>query len=105
MKTESLHKEEKDLLKKIGSHIRRHRRLNDLTQADLSEMSGVSRVHISNTENGGRNLTVTSLHRIARALNTSIHALVVVDDGEGVTFSLSPNQVGSLLQDGVIRIF
>lgn len=42
-----------------------------LTQAELSEKTGISQSDISRLENGSRNPTIALLNRIANALNTT----------------------------------
>lgn len=55
----------------IGEHIKEARQTAGLTQADLAERLGVSRVHIANYERGSKWPNVKMLVRICKALETS----------------------------------
>ncbi len=57
----------------MGNKIREYREKANMTQNELSEKSGVSRVTISQLEQGNeRNTTSRTLLKIARALNTTV---------------------------------
>lgn len=64
----------------IGQTIYLWRRQKGLTQQVLAERSGVSRPNLSAIEQGGRDLTVQTLRRLASALGVNAGALV-----DGVT--------------------
>lgn len=49
------------------------RRAHNMTQAELSERSGVSQADISRLENGTRNPSIALLQRIAAALDSTLH--------------------------------
>ena len=60
--------------------IREMRKKRDMSQAKLSEKSGVSRSIISNLEYGTRrSTTMDTLERIAKALNVTVKDLIDVD--------------------------
>ncbi len=48
----------------------------ELTQAQLSELSGVSRVQIADIESGRRSGSVATMGKLAKALNLTIDDLV-----------------------------
>jgi len=54
----------------IGLHIKEARKANNLTQKELGERMGVKTAMISKIENG-RNITITTIIRVLRALGTS----------------------------------
>lgn len=60
----------------IGERIRKLRKQQKLSEAQLAIMAGVSRVHVCQIELAKTNPTVTVLRRIARALGTTLSALV-----------------------------
>lgn len=60
--------EEKDLLA-LGREIRRHRNAKGLSQEKLAELSGLNRNYIGFVERAERSPRVTTIFRIARALD------------------------------------
>lgn len=60
----------------IGERIRKLRKEQKLSEAQLAIMAGVSRVYVCQIELAKTNPTVTVLRRIARALGTTLSALV-----------------------------
>lgn len=67
---------ESPYLRRVGGRIKRRREERGLTQDQVAERSGVSRVYLSGIERGIRNLTVLHLTRIARVLRTSPGSLL-----------------------------
>jgi len=70
--------------KGIGERIRKCRKQQKLTQAQLAEMSKLSDTNISHIERGATKLSLPSLISIANALNTTVDYLLmdVVDNSE-----------------------
>lgn len=64
------------LLVEIGARIRQIRSAVGVTQKDLGDRAGVSPAYIYLVENGGQNLTITVLARLARALGISIEEIL-----------------------------
>ena len=64
------------LLKKLGARIRGLRVARAESQEALAERSGLHRNFIGGIERGERNVTIQSLHRIAKALRVSMRDLV-----------------------------
>lgn len=63
--------DEKDFLLKVGSNIKKYRKKIGLTQSDLAaeyKDDFISKQTISKIENGKRNLTLTTILRLANAL-------------------------------------
>lgn len=52
----------------LGHTIREFRKRQGLSQEALAEKAGLHRTYIGSVERGERNVTVTSLSRIAKAL-------------------------------------
>ena len=62
--------------KKLGENIRRIRLTKDMTQGDLCRKLEVDRAYMSNIESGKKNPTLSTIERIAKALNVSIEDLM-----------------------------
>lgn len=61
-----------DIKQKIGQHIKDLRSKKNLTQLELSELSGLDRTYITSVENGRRNISIINLERIVHALGLSL---------------------------------
>ena len=73
----------KELNKQIGLRVKAFREAQHMTQADLAEKIGISSTYLCLLENGKKtNLTITTLHMIAEALNVKIDELLFVSDLE-----------------------
>ena len=59
----------------LGRSVRKRREAKALTQEVLAELAGLDRTYISAVERGGRNLSLSSIARIAKALGTTISEL------------------------------
>ena len=57
---------------RIGKNIRRDRTHKELSQAELAALLKVDKAYISRIENGQKNLTISSLEKIADALDVSV---------------------------------
>jgi transcriptional regulator with XRE-family HTH domain len=67
----------------VGFNILRIREKHGLTQEKLGTLAGLHRAYIGQVERGEKNLCITNLEKIARALNVNIRILVdtsVVED-------------------------
>jgi DNA-binding XRE family transcriptional regulator len=62
----------------LGAAIRRHRRLNQLTQAELAQLVQVSPAAISNLERNKTSVSQAMLTRLTTALQVSVGELVCV---------------------------
>lgn len=58
--------------KSIGNRIRVIRNSRQLTQEELSELSDISREHISHIESGSAKMSLRAIVNIANALETSV---------------------------------
>lgn len=61
----------------LGFEIKQLRLAKQLSQADLSQISGIDQADISKIENGKLSLTLSTIKKFARALNTSINVLIL----------------------------
>ena len=64
-----------DLNRWIGSNIYRERGIQKMSQAALAEAANVSRVFISQLENGNQSAKIDTYYRIACALDISLCTL------------------------------
>lgn len=67
---------------KISKKIREVRKKKEITLKELSELTQLSVSFLSQVERGMSSMTITSLKRIANALEIPMKELVDVDDGE-----------------------
>ena len=61
----------------VGVAIRNRRTAMGLSQEKLGEVAGLDRTYISGVERGGRNPTISSLGRIAAALQCDLSAILI----------------------------
>lgn len=57
---------------KIGNRIAEIRKQRGLTQAELSEITGLQRVNISKIENGRYNVSIDILQKICNSLDCEL---------------------------------
>ena len=69
-----------DLRRLIGSNIKKHRSKRGLTQEGLAGLSGLHTTFIAHIESGRKVCSIKSLQKIAAALNTPLHLLLVKED-------------------------
>lgn len=74
--------------KDLGKNLKKIRIQKGLTQETISLESGISRSHIAMIEIGKRDITVSALFKISRALNVSIDKIFEFDDLEIYTFDV-----------------
>lgn len=60
----------------VGQNIRRRRLELQLSQESLAEHCGLHRTYIGSVERGERNITLSSLERIAAALKVKVVDLI-----------------------------
>lgn len=59
----------------LGENIKKYRKQKNMSQQELSELSGIPRASISRYENGERTPNVEIVNKIASALNLNINQL------------------------------
>lgn len=74
--------------KDLGKNIRKIREAKSFTQEKLYLESGISRSHIAMIEAGKRDITVSALFKISRALNTDMTEIFSFDNIEKYTFNI-----------------
>ncbi len=65
---------------RIGAQLKRERRLRGLRLQDVADATGLSKSLISKIENNKASPSLSTLHRVAKALNTSVSALFAMDE-------------------------
>ncbi len=69
-----------DFVIRVGDRVRKARQRKGIVRRVLSELSGVSQRYLAQLENGGGNISIALLHRIAYALDHRIEWLVGEED-------------------------
>jgi transcriptional regulator with XRE-family HTH domain len=73
---------ESELLQRIGNTLKTRRQALRLSQIDLADKAQIHRTYIGNIEHGTRNITVSVLVRLARALDIPFTEIAHLVDGE-----------------------
>ena len=61
---------------RFGKRIREERTKRDLSQEQLAELANVHRTYIGMIERGEKNITLTTIERIAKALKIPVSELL-----------------------------
>lgn len=69
-----------DITEQFGKKVRHFRKLRNLSQDRLAELSELHRTYIGSVERGERNITLVNANKIAKALSVSLAELVTDDD-------------------------
>jgi len=67
--------ERRDVKWLFGRAVRRRRREMDLSQEELAERADLHRNYISDIERGDRNPSLENVHKLAKALDTTVSDL------------------------------
>ena len=86
-----------DNLKEIGLRIAQARKKKSMSQADLAEKAQVSICHISDIENGKKQIGIEIFIRITEALNVSADWLLRASNNE--VKQIQRNEFDELLSD------
>ena len=62
-------------LKEFGARVRELRLEKGLSQEELANAAGLHRTYIGGVERGERNIGLSNISQIARALNTDVYLL------------------------------
>lgn len=87
-------KEKGRLVGRVGSRLRDLRHQAGLTQAELGRKAGLTAKYVSEIENGHRDLRISTLERVAKAVRTDPAELLRIGP---VDVSLS--RIGAMLKD------
>lgn len=66
----------KQILKQFGKRVREEREKQGLSQERLGELAKVHRTYIGMIERAEKNITLTNMEKIARALGKKVNGLV-----------------------------
>lgn len=69
---------DRDLLIKFGQRVRTLRKSIDISQEELAYSANVHRTYVGMIERGEKNITLSNIHKLAKALNVKIKDLVDV---------------------------
>lgn len=78
----------KDFQKSLGENLRKIRHEKALSQEYISLESGISRSHIAMIESGKRDVTVTNLFKISRALQVQMQDIFAFDNLQEYKFDV-----------------
>lgn len=81
--------------KKIGTRIRKYRKANDLSQAQLAEKLSISTTHMSHIETGSAKMSLSLLAAISKVL--SVQIVELLSDGPETARTPLMNELGTLL--------
>lgn len=65
----------KEFLKRFGQQLKRVREEKGITAAELGRRTFIDKPHITRLEKGGTNPTLTTLIKLAEALDIEVHEL------------------------------
>lgn len=80
MKPTKLRKPSKSLIGTLAGNIRRLRRQRSLSQEALADICGLHRTYVGSVERGERNVTLSSLELLAKALDVPVVDLLAPED-------------------------
>ncbi|PIT89217.1 MAG: DNA-binding protein [Candidatus Levybacteria bacterium CG10_big_fil_rev_8_21_14_0_10_36_7] len=66
----------KTTAQKFGENMKRIRLEKGMSQGDICRALDLDRAYISNVENGKQNLTISTMEKVAKALDVSIDQLL-----------------------------
>lgn len=65
-----------ELLEQVGANIRRYREKLNLNQDDFADRAGMHRAYVGMLENGRKDLRLSTLYRLAGALQVDVRDLL-----------------------------
>ena len=75
-KQKTLRKPGMELRKVLAQNVRAYRRAKKLSQEDLADLCGLHRTYVGSIERSERNVTISSLEVLAKALGVSVPELL-----------------------------
>ena len=80
MSPAKLRKPSKSLIGTFAENIRRMRHERGLSQEELADICGLHRTYVGSVERGERNVTLSSLELLAKALGVPVIDLLTSED-------------------------
>lgn len=75
-----LRKPSRSIIATLAENIRRMRHERGLSQEELADICGLHRTYVGSVERGERNVTLSSLELLAKALGVSVVDLLTPED-------------------------
>ncbi len=66
----------KSTAQKFGDNMKKIRTEKGMSQGDICRELGLDRAYISNVENGKQNLTISTMEKVAKALEVGVDQLL-----------------------------
>ncbi|EOD8996096.1 helix-turn-helix domain-containing protein [Klebsiella variicola] len=66
----------------LAENVREYRNINNLSQEQLAEISGLHRTYIGSVERKERNVTLSTLISLSKALNVSVPDLLTKQESK-----------------------
>lgn len=66
----------------LAENVRKYRHINNLSQEQLAEISGLHRTYIGSVERKERNVTLSTLISLSKALNISVPDLLTKQESK-----------------------
>jgi len=85
------------LISRLGTTVRKLRQQLGLSQEGLAERADLHRTYIAGIERGGRNITLKSVDKLAKALNISVADLLDGSDAESKPASGPRDQASDII--------
>jgi len=67
----------KNILEIFGGNVQKYRKVKQISQEKLAEISGVHRTYVGMIERAEKNITLRNMEKIAKALEVEIADLLV----------------------------
>lgn len=80
MPIKEVRKPSKSIVSILAANIRVYRKLKGLSQEGLADACGLHRTYVGSVERGERNVTLSSLEALGRALGVSVPQLLTPHD-------------------------
>ena len=64
-----------EVIGRLGENVRKRRKAQKMTQAELAERADLHRTYVADVERGGRNVSIVKVAKLARALRISVSDL------------------------------
>ena len=69
-----------DICLKFGQNVKKYRKIKNISQEKLAELTGLHRTYISGIERGRRSISLKNIQKIADSLGIEIYLLFIFDN-------------------------